>query len=401
MNRSFREINDPVAGTRRLPLARMIFVFLAALALAATCFRYAWVAAEAEQKAELAAAIWPGHPDVLRQQVMLAVAQAARQRSALAPVAADRIRLLSERAPLAAEPFAIRGAGAMREGRYDDAERLLGDARRRDPREAGVRYLLSEVYLRQQKVVPALQELIVLAQLSPEATPLVTAALASYAHVPGAISKLQLALRNRPDIKNALLAKLAEDPKNVRLILALAPSDRADADLANWEKVLMSSLVGAGRVKTAFALWQQFTGLHSSDVGDFSDSAIDSPFTWRLITTSEGAATSEGRRLDTQFFGQADTVLATKVLLMAPGEYELRFRVTDSTRDPGSVHLTLTCLPMAKENLDLEVQPGLSAVRFEMPPNCEAERIELKGLAQVYPAEVSFSISDMQVRRLP
>jgi hypothetical protein len=57
---------------------------LAAL-LAATCIRFAIVAAGADSSTGLAWSVWPGHPKVLQTKIMLGLAQAAVERQAQWP----------------------------------------------------------------------------------------------------------------------------------------------------------------------------------------------------------------------------------------------------------------------------------------------------------------------------
>jgi len=101
--------------------------------------RSSFVAAYADKDLARAERVWPDHPAVLSAQAMLEVAQAAARGQALP----SSTRLLAARVaraePLAAEPFVILGAEAQRNGNRMASERLLLNARQRDPRAPAAR----------------------------------------------------------------------------------------------------------------------------------------------------------------------------------------------------------------------------------------------------------------------
>lgn len=371
--------------------------------MGALCVRSAVVAAGGDETTSFASSLWPRHPNVLRTKIMLGLAQASTQRRELSAATAEQVQMLSAREPLAMDPYAVEGAIALRRAKYELAEQLLDAARQRDPRNRPVRLLLADTYLRQQKVDSALQELVVLTRLSPEMTSAVTAMLSQYAHTSGAAQRLRRALSRSADIENALLLQLAVDPANATLILSLASRIRGEDRLLDWQQKLLSSCVEAGQFRTAWELWRRFSNLPVSAVGDFSDSKLVSPFTWTLMQSAEGVATSNYPSLNVDFFGRRDVLLASKMLMLTSGQYELQFRVIEPSSNPSSLHWVITCLPGGRElaNLPLSKSSGSASFPFQVPLDCKAQRMELNGFAQVYPAETELSIADLQVRRLP
>jgi hypothetical protein len=390
------------ASSTRRPLRLALVLTLVAL-LAATCIRFAIVAAGAESSTGLAWSLWPGHPKVLQTKIMLGLAQAAVERQALSPATNQQVKMLSERAPLSPDPFAVEAAVALRGGLYQRAEELLIAARQRDPRDRAVRLLLADTDLRQGKIEPALQELVVLGRLSPDIHASITAMLSQYAHSPGAVPRLRAALALSAPIENELLLQLADDPKNTELILSLATRVHGTDGLLDWQQKLLSSLVQAREFRTAFGLWERFSNETGDALGNFADSRVASPFTWKLAQGGDGVANANGNALSVDFFGTRDVSLASKVILLPPGNYDLRFRLIGPTSDPSSVHWLLTCLGGQRQLADsrLPKSPGLVSVRFNVPSGCEAQRLELKGFSQVYPAEVALSFSDVELGKLP
>jgi hypothetical protein len=379
-----------------------LVVLFCVAAVGAACIRLAVVAWAADRNTALAARFWSHHPDVLHAETMLGVSRAASQGTPISENTAHELDLLSNIAPLSSTPFAIAAAVALRANRYGDAEPLLVEARRRDPRDRGVRFLLADLYLRESKVREGLEELVTLATLSPTIASAVTDMLANYARTGGAVPPLREALRPNPDLKRALLLKLAQDGGNAGLVLSLAAPVRPSGDLADWEKTLLSSLVKAGDPKKALVLLRQFSNRTQSDLGDFSEADAGSPFAWTLLTSSDGVATGTRDRLDLQFFGRSDAVLASRVLVLAPGHYELRFRVESGEGEPSSVHWIMTCLQQDNKLLEVTLpnsSPSPSSAPFEVPADCPAQSIALKGLAAVDPAELTFSIAGLEVRK--
>ena len=380
----------------RIPVAALVVLVLGAL-----CIRYTVVASAADAESGLASRIWPRNPDVLRAEIMADVARAAVEGRPVSATAARKLRLLSREEPLAPVPFSVNGAMALQRGNVAGAEQLLLEARRRDPRDFGVNFLLAQVYLQQAKVAAGLQELLTLANLSPGVVSPVTDMLAGYARLPGALPQLRRVLRSSPDMKSALLAKLARDPQNADLILGLAAPVYPSKALDGWQKGLLASLVNAGEFTKAFGLWHNFSGRSESDLGDFSDSEVSSPFTWTLLTSSEGYATATKRRLDLEFSERSDAPLASRVILLAPGQYELAFRITSAQTELSSVHWQIYCLPGRRKLLDqpLANATSIQSFPFDVPAACSAQNITLQGLAAIYPSEITFSIADLEVRK--
>lgn len=372
--------------------------------LAVNCLRVALVASGGEDTNSLASSLWPGHPTVLRTDIMLRLAKGSARRQEPSAGIMQQVRLLSLKEPLAVEPYAVKGAIALRDAKYSRAAQLLIAARQRDPRNRPVRFLLADAYLRQEKINSALQELIVLTHLSPEMTSPVAAMLAQYSRTPGAARRLKGALTKNPQIENAVLLQLATDPANAQLILSLASRGYGNGQLLDWQQKLLSSSVEAGQFKTAWDLWTRFSREPVHAVGDFSDRKIASPFTWALTQSGEGSANSTPIGIDVDYFGRRDVSVASKLLTLTSGRYELRFRVLESSSDPSSLHWLVACLPSGSELANFALpksKSGPVSFTFEVPVGCEGQRVELKGFAQVYPTEVALSIADFQVRRLP
>lgn len=377
--------------------------------MGAHAIRSAVVAAEAEKNPALAARFWSGHPDVLRSKVMADVGEAAGQRRPVPPSVLEQVRKLSSQAPLAEEPFLIQGAIAVQEGESSRAERLLLQARHRAPRSRAGRFLLADLYLRQEKALPALQEMVVLTRISPAFVSSVAPMLAEYARIPGAVPRIRRVLTANSSLESVLLSQLAADPANAELIFSLATHrTTTGGELLQWQERLLSSMVDAGQYKRAFSLWQRLLGTDARGSAEiqrpFRRSDVKSPFVWTFSESTEGAAWPANGDLGVLFFGRDDFTLASRLLVLPPGQYQLSMRVSKDIPTAESVRWVVMCLPEKTHLLDLPLSlasSGALAARFQVPPECEAQLLQLRGFAQTYPSAAEVRISDFNVRRVP
>ena len=104
---------------------RTAYAFFFLIVLGVFAIRTAVVAAYPDQVPILAESLWSGHPEVLREISMAEVGEAAARGGAPSVETLDLLHELAEKAPLAPEPFLVRGAIADREGQHRSAERLL------------------------------------------------------------------------------------------------------------------------------------------------------------------------------------------------------------------------------------------------------------------------------------
>ena len=369
--------------------------------IAAPCIKTAIGSELADTNIHFASAVAARQPEVLQQEIMLATAEAASRDKPISPIALRQMQRLLDGAPLASEPLAIEGALAFKQGQMVRAEQLLIEARRRNPRSAGVRYLLAELWLLQGKTEAALQEIILLTDLAPEMAGSVTTLLSNYAKTPGAVPVLRNALRKRPVIRDAMLSKLAEDPRSATLVLMLAQNMSRRGPLADWQEKLLSSLLKAGEINTAARLWGQFTGRRTDILSSFNDTSPSSPFTWKLAESGDASAEPGATGLQVHFYGRSDTNIASRVLVLPPGSYRLQFRLSQLPRPSNSLEWVIACLPQGETVAELpfkNMRSPTGSLDFKIGDRCPGQEFRLKGLAQTYPEEVSVEISGLALR---
>lgn len=387
-----------------VPLYLRLVLAAAFVLLAGTfALRSAMVAAYTKTNAPLAARWWPDHPEVSASVAMIEVGHAAGLNQGVPPDTSTRLKALSTRAPLAPEPFLVAGTSELSRGNYSEAETFLLAARERGPRSAATRYLLSELYLRQNRVGAALAELAVFRRLVPALTGALAPALAQFAQTPGAASRMRHVLKNDPDLENLVLTELAADHRNADLILSLAARRPTDGAVPAWQGKLLSALVTGGNYEQAYALWRAFAPPTDvrADLSSFQRSKSPSPFTWTLAEGSAGAVEAAQNGLDVQFTGRANVTLASRTVLLPKGRYVMRMRVSGDVPPAESVSWSLTCLPNDRKAANVSLaRPGTLSVAFEVAEECRAQRLELKAVGQTFPETAEFSIRGFVIRRL-
>lgn len=388
------------------PIAAAGFVLVAA----AYAARTAAVAAFAEDRPAIAAAVWPSHPDVVRSVAMGDVGEVAGRGREPLPQTLQRLEQLAKLEPLAPEPFLVYSAIAQRGNEYSIAERLLVQARERNPRSAAARFLLADLYLRTGRVLPGLSEMLVLGRLVPGAIRQVVPALAAYASTADAIPQLKRILLVHPELEPALLSKLAEDPSKVDLILALASPRRAAKSPAAWQEKLLSKLVEQGAFERAHSVWAELSGIpQGSSRGlfnpDFAQSSASKPFNWMLASNAAGVAEPSDGGLRVLYFGRDDLVLARQLMLLPSGRYRLEMNLAGQLGEESDIRWTITCLPAGTRVLELTLGGKAAksdvAGEFVVPgQGCPAQRLELTGMGKEFPVSADFRISAIRLTRL-
>ena len=142
------------------------FTIAVAVILGAQIVRSAVVAGTATTSPEVADRVWASHPAVEVAKAMTDIARATR---AGRPVREPVLALTAEaarHAPLAPEPFLIRGVQAQLAGNEALTQRAFEAAQWRDPRSLAAAYFLADRYFRQGDVDRGRRETAALARRS-------------------------------------------------------------------------------------------------------------------------------------------------------------------------------------------------------------------------------------------
>ena len=383
-------------------ILRRVMVAAIALVLAFQVVRQGAVDSFAPVRPDAAARVWPGHPQVRITLGMTAIADATRQGQAVTDAALARVYDAGAKAPLAPEPYLVRGVQAQLAGNTSAAERAFTAAKARNPRSLPARYFLADQYLREGDAGAGLREIAVLARLAPNGITSLAPYVATYARQRATWPQLRALFRAEPVLERASLQALAGDAANAGTVLALATRKGPDSV---WLPTMVDSLVKAGQYARARQLWASVSGARATEAllydPGFSEAQAPPPFNWVLTSSAVGLAERQrGGGLHVIYHGREDGALASQVVLLPPGRYRLTSTATGiGARNPGLTWF-VQCVATQKE-IALRALKDISAEGwlFAVPADCPAQRLQLIGVASDMPQAVDTTIRAIRLTR--
>ncbi len=365
------------------------------------------VTAFGDANPELAARFWSSHPTVIKNLTLAKIGAAAAVGRAPELGTLEQAKRLAVVAPLSPEPFLIDAARALQEGKLADAERLLKQARHRDPRSSAARFLLADLYLQSGQVLPGLREMVAMSRIMPSVAGQLGSVLANYAKTPGAIPLVKAALAEDPALAPAVLNELAADASNASLILSLAkPRDPQSSKEPDWVGQLTAAMLTQGKVREAYSIWSTHSPAARQSKQDFTFSGSASPFFWTFHESPQGFAEEIGGELRVSYPGADDVTLASRVFALAPGRYRLQMAATGNLAAASNLEWSVSCLPgggpsIAAARLSSSASgSGLVAINLLVPETCTGQRLELKGIADTIPVTSEVSLSNFRIVRV-
>lgn len=382
-------------------MVRRLLALLVALLLGAQVVRNAAANALFERSPGSAGLFWPGHPSVEIAQGMTEIGQAAHDQKPVSPAIFAKVDNAAIKAPLAPEPFLVRGVQNELAGNTGLAAQAFMAAEQRDARSLPAHYFLADVFYREGNGQRTLDEVGMLARLAPHGVESVAPYIATIAKDRSTWPQLKRMFRDNAGLEDASLAAMAADPANADAVLMLAT--RHPAAKASWPASLVNSLAAAGQYERARTLWAAMANVRLApgsilyDSG-FTDSESPPPFNWLLSSSTVGLAEREkGGRLEAIFYGQEDGVLAKQLVLLRAGAYRLTSPFTGDAAHAGELVWSVRCdrdaKPFASAGLD-EVSHGWS---FTVPSDCTAQWLELSGIASDVAQQVDVTIANLRL----
>jgi hypothetical protein len=215
-----------------------------------------------------------------------------------------------------------------------------------------------------------------------------------------------------PALGDEVLAELARDASNARLVIALAGrAVSAGGAVPEWQTQLLRSLIERGDFTQAHALWSRFSGLRSVRVNlfnpQFAKVNAPAPFNWTLGAGKFGVAeAAPGGKLQVIYYGRDDAEFASQLLLLSPGAYELRMRVAreGASGEASGLSWRLSCQPADKLLLVLpftsaDSRTGALAGGFTVPANCPAQQLSLSGASREFAKSEQVVVQNLQLVR--
>jgi hypothetical protein len=365
-------------------MVRRLLVVVLALLLAVQVVRNSAVAALAERSPDAASRLWPGHPAVEISLGMTEIGRAAHQRR---PVGAKVFALIEDaavKAPLAPEPFLVRGVQAQLEGQSALAAQAFEAAEWRDPRSLPARYFLADIFYRTGNVRRTIEEIGVLARLAPNGVQSIAPYIAAYAKDRSSWPYVRQLFRSDRGLEDVSLTALAADAANADAILALA-DEKARSARSDWAPTLVKSLINAGQYAKARAVWAATSQVRLQPDKTLYDAAfVDSksppPFNWSLESSTVGLAERQpGGRLHVIYYGQEDGVLAQELLVLPPGTYRLTMAVSGDLARSQAMSWSIRCDRSQKPFASISLDSAPRGWVFSVPAGCPAQWLELSG----------------------
>ena len=386
-------------------IVRRLIVVVVALLLAVQVVRNAVVAEFASLNPTAAAKLWAGHPSVEISLGLAQIGRAARERKTIDPRAFAMIDDAAAKAPLAPDPFMVRGVQAQTSGDFETARRAFLAAQSRDPRSLPAAYFLAGDYFRAGRALDGLQQAAVLARLAPGGSAALAPFVAKYAQNSANWPEMRALFRSQDWLEDSVLTVLANDPRNTAAILAVADVNHRKPD-SPWLPVLLQNLVASSDYQRARTLWADIGGGHP-DEGLVYDAAFASPeapppFNWSLTTTTVGLAERQpGKRLHVIFYGNEDGVLASELVLLAPGAYRLQLQVLGAPVHAEMLRWSVRCdksqEPVSSVAVDEAARRGWT---FQIPANCPAQWLELSGRSGDIAQQAEVTITGLTLTRV-
>jgi hypothetical protein len=386
-------------------MTRGLVVLAAALLLAVQVVRNAAVAAFAEGSPDNAARIWGSHPDAQIALAMTDIGRAARDRKPVPAQVFASIDQAATKAPLAPEPFLVRGVQAQLAGDNALATRAFRAAEYRDPRSLPAHYFLADQYFRTGDARRGLIEAAALARLAPGGVASMAPYVAAYAKDRRTWPQLREIFSSNSDLESASLFALAGDPRNADTVMALADEQHRTPAIA-WVPGLLNNLVQAGQYAKARDIWAHVSraqippGQTLYDAA-FSDRNAPPPFNWELLSSGVGLAErQQGGRLHVIFYGQQDGILARQLLLLAPGRYRMTMAASGGPGGSKALNWSIRCDRQQSPFSAISLTAVASAPWiFSVPVGCPAQWLELSGVSSDVGQQSDFTIGRLSLVR--
>ena len=384
-------------------IVRRLVVIAVALLLAVQVVRDAAVEALAPLHPASAAKVWASNPAVEISLGMTQIGTAARERKHIDPRTFAMIYDAAAKSPLAPEPFLVRGVEEQTKGDAKAAGSAFVAAQKRDPRSLPAAYFLADYYSRSGQALQGLQQIAVLARLSPGGITTVAPYVATYAKNRANWPAMRALFKSQEGLENSVLSVLARDPANTDAILAVADPNHREPD-SPWLATLLGSLVTSGDYQRAHQLWSSIGGGRASgliyDPG-FSSPDPPPPFNWSFATGTTGLAERQpGNRLHAIFYGNDDGVLASELVLLPPGTYRVMMQIAGQPVHPEALSWSIRCDKSQEPISSIAIADAASrGWTFQVPTNCPAQWLELSGRSGDIAQQSEVTITGLKLTR--
>ena len=253
--------------------------------------------------------------------------------------------------PLAHQPFyamALTRFAYERGRQPGEVKALLREAIRRHPRSRKARLLMLQQAVDSGDIGEAVDQLSVLHRLGSRAASALIVALARSITSERQVDEAVAAFNRHPELYKPFLRGFREAKRSpglsLRVVTQIPKAALADPEVA---RMASEEMVRSQAFSHARALWASRNGRAGSGLvhsPDFTDARSPPPFNWLLVSGPIGAAArAPGGGLSLAYYGRTPGTLASQLLTLKPGRYQLQVQYRTEGGTPGAVGVELRC----------------------------------------------------------
>ena len=373
---------------------------LAILALMAMLvLRDSLVRSNLESRPGWAAQVWPEHPETAIAEGMILIGKAAAAHRAVNASLTQPVIEAVRGSPLSVAPFLVEGVKRQEAGDEVSAGKLFLAAEQRNPREVAPHYFLAAHYAKSGQAGLGLTELGKIIRLVPGSAAQLAPRIAAGARQAGGAAMIRSLVAESPELRDDLMRAMATDGNNLDFLLSL----RTASSAADWQPIMVQSLINAGKYDKALELWGKANGMPLSATNrplimdpSFRLSAPP-PFGWTLASGSSGVAEGSEGGLHVVSYERDPFVVATQTLLLPPGSYLLAQKIITASSSAAVLNWQISCLGPDRKIAAFAPSPAKSDIlgKFTVPAGCAAQRIDLISNAVDDPQTADFMLGPL------
>jgi hypothetical protein len=354
-------------------------------------------------------------PDDPRAVIRAAMREFHSQNGKVNQQTLDAVRSAFAKAPLAYEPLILFAIDAQVRGQLGLAERLLTEARNRNPRSKVGRLLLLNIQLGAGQLEAAVNEMKMLRRLLPAAGEAIAIELATFYKQEKTRPSVKRILMKDEETKGAVLEQLIKTDADLPLITDLAGTVspvRGNAPPPAWLPLLIERLIAEQQQGRAVDLWRQASGIEDrgAKLGIY-DPAFSGlrglpPFNWQFPEGTSGVAElRQGGGLDVEYYGRDAGTLAQQLLVLPAGRYRLLVRAeAPPESEGGRLSWRISCRNSKARLMDMAVSGAgggtwSGSASFSIAPGCSSQWLTLEGTPSEMPKPRNVTIVDLKLER--
>jgi hypothetical protein len=395
------------AGSNRL--VRILAAGVAAIVLIVLVVRFSVVNALMQVGPGAAALLVPNHSEAVLDDAN----DRLRLSGDLGPEVENEAMLAFDKVPLSEVPILIRARIALEEGDNAAADRLLEAVLRRNPRSRLALLLQLDRDVREGRTRQAAVNMATLTRLFSDVSDFLVAELARMATIPDSRPSVSRVMQSDPQMRELVLEQLARrgaDPDTILELAGTQARGSAPTETPQWLGLMLQGMVARGEAAEARSLWLRMTGADPASRGGniydpgFAGLPGPPPFNWTLEMSADGFAERGSNQLEAEYYGRREARLASQLILLAPGRYQLSFEAEGQAEgDAGRLAWTVTCNPgdgrLAEVAITgVDFTPKRFAGNFTVPETgCASQWLRLVGTSAEFPKTQQVRIKGLQI----